>query len=432
MLAPNTMDRLLDLAATTAIPDSARAFARLSLFDWLTVGHAGAREPVADILREFVAAEGGRGEASVFALSAKVPARAAALANGTISHALDYDDTHFAHIGHLSVGVYPAALALGEARARSAAEVVDAFLVGAEAATRMGLVLGRAHYDRGFHQTATAGAFGAAVAAARVLGLSRTQTRHALSTVATRASGLKSQFGSMGKPYNAGLAASNGVEAALLAERGFVSCDDGVGGAQGFVDAHVDVADEARAWAAPAGTFLFEHIKYKLHACCHGLHAAIEAIKAAKVEAPEAVESVTIRTHPRWLRVCDIKQPRTGLEAKFSYAMTAAMTLHGVDTSADSVYTEALCRDPRLVAFLPRVRVEGDARLADTAAEIEIAGARPARSSHDLAARLSPEALARGLRAKSAALVGAAQGDVLWAATVDLRSAADLGALVAG
>ena len=79
------------------------------------------------------------------------------------------------------------------------------------------MVLGRKHYERGFHQTATAGAFGATVAAGRLLGLTSEQMRNALSLVGTRASGLKSQFGTMGKPFNAGVAASNGVEAALLA-----------------------------------------------------------------------------------------------------------------------------------------------------------------------------------------------------------------------
>jgi 2-methylcitrate dehydratase PrpD len=267
-----------------------------------------------------------------------------------------------------------------------------------------------------------------------VLSLSREAMSQALSLVATRASGLKSQFGTMGKPFNAGLAASNGVEAAELAERGFISCDDGLGGPQGFIDAHVDHADEARAWEAPAGVFLFEDVKHKLHACCHGLHAAIEAIGGAKLD-PERVEALHIRTNPRWLRVCDIKQPRTGLEAKFSYALTAGMVLHGVDTSADRAYTEDLCRDPRLIAFLPRVTVEGDEAIAVTGAAIEaqIAGRGPVKAEHDLAVRSAPEALARGLRAKAAALLGAGTAEVLWEATSDLRrsSAADLGALLA-
>jgi 2-methylcitrate dehydratase PrpD len=431
MLAPITMEKLLDLAAVAdgSIPQDARAMARLSLFDWLTVARAGADQPLSRIVRDFVAEEGGRPSASVVGLAARVPPRAAALANGTISHALDYDDTHFAHVGHPSVVVLPAALALGEANEVRASAVLDAFLLGAEASIRIGIVLGRPHYDRGFHQTATAGAFGATVAAARVLSLSRDATRQALSLVSTRASGLKSQFGSMGKPYNAGLAAANGVEAAELARRGFVSCDDGVGGLQGFVDTHADAVFEAQAWSAPPGTFLLEDIKHKLHACCHGLHAAIEALRDARERGvdPARVAQVSIRTNPRWLRVCNIKEPRTGLEAKFSYAMVSAMTLYAVDTAADDVYTEALCRDPRLVALGKRVEVHGEEAIGDTAASVrvELSDGSTVDASHDLSARRPAEALAQGLRAKARALLGEATAERLWsgvAAVQDLSA----------
>jgi 2-methylcitrate dehydratase PrpD len=361
------------------------------------------------------------------------------LANGAISHALDYDDTHFAHIGHPSVAVLPAALAVAEALDAPAAAVLDALLVGAEASIRIGVTLGRPHYDRGFHQTATAGAFGATIAAARVFGLSRRETRHALSLVATRASGLKSQFGSMGKPYNAGIAAANGVEAAELARRGFLSCDDGVGGPQGFVDAHVDRIFEDEAWASPPpATFLFEDVKHKLHACCHGLHATIEALRQAKREGvlgPNDATAVTIWVNPRWLTVCDVKRPRNGLEAKFSYAMAAAMTLRGVDTASDAVYTDALCADADLTAIQPRVKVVGDASLPDTAARVRIerAAGPPLEAAHDLAARLPSEALEHGLRAKAAALVGEATAERLWRAVADLDSlsARDLARLLA-
>ena len=440
MLAPRTMDNLIDLASLRkdAMPPSAREMARLSLFDWFAVARAGAQEPVAIILRGLVADEAGRPAASVVGLSAKVPARAAALANGTISHALDYDDTHFAHIGHPSVAILPAALAVGEELGASGAAVLDAFLVGAEASIRIGVVLGRPHYDRGFHQTATAGAFGATIAAARVMGLTRDQTRQALSLVATRASGLKSQFGSMGKPYNAGIAASNGVEAAMLARRGFVSADDGVGGAQGFVDAHVDRAFEEAAWShPPPQQFLFEDVKHKLHACCHGLHAAIEALrelKARRAIEPDEVAAVLIRVNPRWLAVCDIKRPRTGLEAKFSYAMTAAMILCGVDTAADRAYDDALCKDPKLTALLPRIEVEGDGALSDTGAVVRVElRERPAvEAAHDLAARVAPETLQRGLRAKAASLLGEVLAEALWrgASELDGLSARELARLM--
>ena len=80
-----------------------------------------------------------------------VPARAAALVNGAASHALDYDDTHFGHIGHPSVAIYPAVLAVGEAKNAAASDVVDAFLIGIEASVRLGMVLGAARYNWGFH-----------------------------------------------------------------------------------------------------------------------------------------------------------------------------------------------------------------------------------------------------------------------------------------
>ena len=396
MLAPLTMNALLDLTAipAEAIPLGARAMARLSLFDWLTVGLAGVDQPVARVIRDFVADEGGKPSATVIGLAQRVPARAAALANGAISHALDYDDTHFGHVGHPAVAILPAALAVAEVMDVSSPVLIDAFLIGAEASIRIGMVLGRPHYNRGFHQTATAGAFGATIAASRVMGLTRAITRQALSLVATRASGLKSQFGSMGKPYNAGIAAANGVEAAALARRGFISCDDGVGGAQGFVDSHVDEAFEAAAWAAPPpGTFLFEDIKHKLHACCHGLHATIEALKVAKGQntiEPARVTAVHIRVNPRWLRVCNIELPRTGLEAKFSYSMITAMTLNDIDTAAEATYSDALCRDPRLMRFWPLVEVTGEDALSDTKAlvAIEQFDGSVVEVAHDIAERV--------------------------------------------
>ena len=433
MLAPRTLDRLLDLAAIARedLPSGARAIARLSLFDWFVVARAGAAEPVARIVRDFVAEEGGRPVATVIGLDVKAPARNAALANGATSHALDYDDTHFAHVGHPSVAIVPAALAVGEDRDAPAAAVLDAMLIGAEASIRVGMVLGSPHYNRGFHQTATAGAFGATLAATRLLGLSRDQTRHALSLVATRASGLKSQFGTMGKPFNAGMAASNGVEAAMLAARGLRSCDDGIGGPQGFVDAHVDIAFEDAAWASPpSGVFLFEDVKHKLHACCHGLHATIEALRKGKRThglGPGEVARVDIRVNPRWLKVCDIKRPRTGLEAKFSYAMVCAMILHDIDTASEGSYTDQLCREPALVAFLDKVTVAGDEAISDTQAIVTI---EPPRGpdvvvTHDLAERTPIETLQRGLRDKAAALLGGGAAEALWSeiARLDVLSA---------
>jgi len=441
MSTEHTMRHLLDLAAVpaAAVPKNALTLASFSLFDWLVVARAGVAEPLSRIVRDVVEQDGGRPVATVVGLATRVPARAAALANGTISHALDYDDTHFAHIGHLSVGIMPAALAMAEQLDAPATHVRDAFVIGAEAACRIGMVLGRGHYEHGFHQTATAGAFGATVAAGRLLGLTDAEMRNALSLVATRASGLKSQFGTMGKPYNAGIAAANGVECASLAKRGFISCDDGVGGPQGFIETHAVDASETAAWAdPPPASFVFENNKYKLHACCHGLHAMINALVDARTSRtlrPEDVVGITVKTNPRWLRVCDIKRPRTGLEAKFSYGMLAAMVLHGISTAADSSYTDALGTDEALLDVARRVTVEGDARVSDTATHVSLAlsGGGSLEIDHDLAARLSMPTLEAGLREKARALLGDAEADRIWSGVQALEqiSARDLAALLA-
>jgi 2-methylcitrate dehydratase PrpD len=421
MIAPETLDRLVALAVVdaSALPPRALQMARFSLFDWMVCARAGVDEPVARIVRDLVLDEGGRPQATLAGTGEKVPPRAAALSNGTTSHALDYDDTHFAHVGHPSVGIYPAALAVGELVDAPAARVAEAFLVGAEASCRIGMVLGRGHYDRGFHQTATAGAFGATVAAGRLIGLDDAQMANALGLVATRASGLKSQFGTMGKPFNAGISASNGVEAALLASRGFVSARDGVGGPQGFVDTHADSVDEAAAWAdPPPGRFVFEDVKYKFHACCHGTHAMIEALaKLRRDGATVGVEQVTLRTNPRWLKVCDIKDPRTGLELKFAYGYLAAMVIDGVDTAAETTYTDALAADPRLGALSAKVKVLSDPSVSDTGAIVSITGAAgTADAAHDLSDPIPAETIAAGLRAKARAVIGGAAADKLWSA----------------
>lgn len=429
------VEAILDLALLPAqrIPQGARQMARFSLYDWLVCGLAGVGEPLSAKLRDLAASEGGRPVASVFGAPATA-ARTAALVNGATSHALDYDDTHFGHIGHPSVAIYSAALAAGEVADAPAGAVADAFLLGAEASVRIGMVLGAAHYNRGFHQTATAGAFGATIAAGRLLGLSCDQLRVALGLCATRASGLKSQFGTMGKPYNAGIAASNGVECAELARRGFTSADDGIFGAQGFVPTHSDATGSGMWDWPPPGVFLFEDIKYKLHACCHGTHAMIEALKALpEAIEPDAVQVFRLSTNPRWLSVCDIKRPRTGLEVKFSYNWLAGMVLHGIGTADDRVYTDALAADARLGSFAERVTVTGDGGLTDMQAVgvLHLADGRSIEVRHDLALRLPAKVLERSLRGKAQSLIGG-RAEALWSAVsgLDGVAAKSLGALI--
>lgn len=402
----NLIKTLLDLSEIPSndIPAAALSAAQLSLFDWVVCGRAGISEPVSNKLHSYSALEGGQPIASIFG-AGKAPARMAAMVNGTISHAIDFDDTHFAHIGHLSVGIYPAALAAGEATGATATDVIAAFLIGAEAAIRVGTTLGAVHYNRGFHQTATAGAFGATLAAGRLFGLNRDQMRAALGLCSTRASGLKSQFGTMGKPLNAGYAAANGVEAAQLALLGMTSCEDGLQGNQGFIPTHSDAPTNS---FAPLGEWLFPDISYKFHACCHGTHAMIEALLGIAPLDPTKIERIEIFTAPRWLSVCNIENPTTGLEVKFSYRWLAAMVLTGKETGDAACYTDALAHDPELDSISRIITVSGADHLSDMQFEgtVTLKDGSRIDFSHDLTKRLEHGELRQRLIVKAQALLG--------------------------
>ena len=375
----------------------------LSVLDWAACGIAGRAEGGFSAWAETL-----RGQGACTRFDGRSSGAAeTALVNGTLSHALDYDDTHFAHIGHPSVVVVSAALAVAQARGASMSDMIDAALVGAEASVAAGLWLGRAHYQIGFHQTATAGTFGAAVAAGRLMDLDDAQMRHALGLAATMASGLKAQFGTMGKPLNAGLAARAGVEAAQWAAAGMTSAADGLAGPLGFGDTHHGVgADVPFAWR-------MGDVSHKFHACCHGLHATLEALRTVK--ALRAADAVRIETHPRWLTVCNNPDPDTGLAAKFSYAHVTAMAAHGISTADIAQFTDACAQAPDLVAWRKRVTVAGEPSLTEMQARVVIGGEA---YTADLAVT-DPDARAARCLQKARALVGARADDLMQAIRAD-------------
>ncbi|MFD1158032.1 MmgE/PrpD family protein [Roseovarius aestuarii] len=422
-------EKLAAFADHSGNPGHAMDILRLSLLDWCAVGIAGGNEPVAHILRDQVLEEGGANQASLIGVDIKVPACSAALVNGAISHALDYDDTHFAHIGHPSVAIIPAALAVAQMVGCSGRELQEAALIGAEASIRMGVWLGRSHYQTGFHQTATAGAFGACLAACRLLSLSHDQTIHALGLVSTRASGLQSQFGTMGKSMNAGIAARNGVEAALLARRGFVSRATALDGPQGFGPTHQGEAQNA-AWDGIGQNWLFERVEHKFHACCHGLHAMLEALPPRDGIALGDMDQIEITTHPRWLSVCNIEAPATDLEAKFSYRMTAAMRLLGHDTSLPGSFTDSLCGDGDIVSLREKVTVMGCDRLSEMQVRVVLRGADGSEQvlTHDLEAPLPYAEREARVSTKAAALIGAPRARALWQMICDEAAPNDIAA----
>ncbi len=389
---------------------------RLSILDWAACAIAGYHEPVSQAVREVELGNGGYEVASLVGHQTRLPMRGAAMVNATSAHALDFDDTHFAHIGHPSAVIVSAALAMTENQGDSSGNLfLRSAFTGAEASVRVGLWLGRGHYEAGFHQTATAGTIGAAVAGAAIFDLGMDDACSAIGLAATRAAGLKVQFGTMGKPYHAGMAAASGVEAVHAAMTGVEGAAEVLGGPFGFGATHHG-ADVQSALEQPSN--LFPAVSHKYHACCHGTHASIEALRtlAGQVVVSE-IDAVEIAVHPRWLDVCAIPAPQTRLEAKFSLSLTGALALMGRAMDTDMAFEPDVILAPDVVALRDRVRVVGDAGLSDTQAQVAVITAgHTARAAHDLAEVAPLADRTARVRAKAAALIGAERADALWAA----------------
>src|SRR6059058_3835973 len=261
------------------LPEPVRELARQCVLDYYGVALAGADDRLVDILLDELAEAGGAAQASVIGHKVRLPALSAALVNGAIGHALDYDDVNLAMPGHPSVAILPGVIALAEERRSSGRDVVAAFVAGYETACRIGMAMRPGHYDRGFHATGTVGCFGAAAACARLLGLDAEATARALGIAGTQAGGLKSQFGTMCKPFHTGKASQNGLLAARLAARGFSSHPDLVECEQGFALTHGPDFNPEAALAEPANGFHIHANLFKYHAACYLTHGPIECAR---------------------------------------------------------------------------------------------------------------------------------------------------------
>jgi 2-methylcitrate dehydratase PrpD len=357
------------------LPVPVRELARQCVLDYLGVALAGAQDPLVQILLDETAEAGGSPQASIIGHSERLPALSAALVNGAAAHALDYDDVNMAIPGHPSVAILPGLLALAELKGSSGREVITTFVAGYETACRIGAALQPGHYNLGFHSTSTVGSFGAAAACARLLGLDTEATSMALGIAGTQAAGLKSQFGTMCKPFHAGKAAQNGLLAARLAQRGFSSRTDIVECVQGFALTHgPDFAPEAALATPEAGFHLVANL-FKYHAACYFTHAPIECARRLRDEhrlIPDMVAHITLRIDASCDRVCNIPVPVDGLQSKFSLRQTVAMALAGVDTASLGAYSVENAGDPGLVRLRERVKFEWQQGWPQTLCELEL------------------------------------------------------------
>jgi 2-methylcitrate dehydratase PrpD len=345
-------------------PEAALDAARRAILDCLGVMLAGSVEPAARILQQVARTEGGAPLATVVGTGRRTGAVWAALCNGTAAHALDFDDTNFALMGHPSAPVLAAVLAAGELALADGRAVLHAFLLGFEVETTLAEVINPAHYAHGWHATCTLGTLGAAAAAARLLGLDGTQTRHALAVAASQSSGLKENFGTMTKPFHAGHAARSGVLSALMAREGWTASEHALEGPQGFFS----VLGAGKRDLEPLGTLaapwkiLTTGVAVKPYPSCACTHSIIDsALELRRVEGIRAdeVEEVTVGVAAGVPRILIHSRPRTGLEAKFSAEFSAAAALLDGRVGM-ATFQDDRAQDPGLRRLMERIRVVVD------------------------------------------------------------------------
>jgi 2-methylcitrate dehydratase PrpD len=319
--------------------------------------------------------------------------------------------------------------------------LIEAFAAGVETESRVGGVMGEGHYAKGWHATGTNGHFGAAAGVARLLGLDSATTAVALGIAGTQAAGLKAMFGTMCKPLHAGKAAQNGLFAAEMAARGFTANPAVIECAQGFGDTQTDTFAAAKGLDGIGEVFLIPTIRFKYHAACYGTHAPIDAAIACR-ENPafdlDAVEKIEIRVTSRCLRMCDIPEPTSGLEAKFSLRFTVGLALCGVDTGRLDSFDDAIVGREDVMALARKGVVIGDDTLErnESRVTVHLRDGTVLTQQTDLSDPITDLDLTWGrlqtkFRGLAEPIVGAEKTEKMLAIVGDLENAASLAPLMA-
>jgi 2-methylcitrate dehydratase PrpD len=392
-------------------PERAATEAKRCLIDGFGVVLAGATVEGSRIVRDYVKEARAGGTSTILGPSPQsAKAAAAALANASSGHAMDYDDTQlssspdrvFGLLTHPTVPALAASLAVGERLGVTGAAFLDAFVVGFEVECKIAEAINPAHYQRGFHSTGTIGTFGAAASAARLMKLTPAQTAHAIGIAASMSSGIRVNFGSMTKPLHAGRAAENGVTAVELAARGFTAGDDGLDGEWGFFQVTGGGADLPRIVAALGKPFSIVEpgVSFKPYPCGSLGHPTMDAmlkLVTANDVKPDQVKAVRVRAGTNILNPLRYQIAKTELEGKFClpFMMTSILLRRRAGIRE---FTDEFVASAPVQSLMPRVTTVFDQAIENrgfdkmrSIVEVDLADGRTLTQPSDERYRGSPE-----------------------------------------
>lgn len=345
------------------LPQESIELSKRNILDFIGVALAGTKTEVGKIIREFVAGNTGSNISGIFGGHIKTSPFMAAFANGTIAHALDYDDVNWTMEAHPSVSIIPGIFAVGEEQKTSGEKIIEAYIIGYEIEAKIGLCVNPEHYDLGWHTTGTLGTFGALAGVSKILGLNEEQIKMAFGIASSLTSGIKRNFGTMTKPLHAGNAAKNGIIAASLAKKGFTAnnhiLDDSMGIFELFSSKkNIDLNRIITTLGNPfeivnSGTVI------KPYPCCAGGHAAIDALLDLVERhnlSEETIRKVECGVNYRIPNTMIYHKPTTALEGKFSLEYCLAIAIIDKEVGLEQ-FTDEKVNDYRIQEMLNKITV---------------------------------------------------------------------------
>jgi 2-methylcitrate dehydratase PrpD len=359
----DTFTRFVAETDYSTISDKALANAKMHILDIIGAALVGISTDTASIAFDYCKRVGQSEESAIWGTRLRSSAPMAAFANGLLGHAIDFDDWDaFIHAGHPTCMVAAAALSLGEVISSSGKDLLKAYTLGIEMLTKIAANAPNVQ-DRGFHSTPVLGSIGAAVACASLMRLNPEKIKAALGIAASGASGIHRQQGSMVKPFHAANAARNGVEAALLAEKGFTADAAIIEAPRGFCDTFFGPGecDYEKMIEGLGKPYFLESpgLGLKLHPCSAPQFLAADAALHLKREhsirfADVAKMEVSIPPlrHQRHYHA----EVKTGLRGKFAINYVVALAFLDGKLEIDT-FTDAKANERQVQDALRKVQV---------------------------------------------------------------------------
>ena len=366
-----TLARFVATHPSRGWSDAVDREAHRTLLNWVGCAVGAARHESVQAALAAVAMLQPSAQATVLGRSDKVDMASAALLNGISSHTFDFDDTHLKTIIHPAGPVASALLALAEVTGASGRAVIDSLVLGIDVACRVGNMMYPDHYDRGWHITGSTGMLGAAAGCARLLGLDEQRTTMALGIAASQPVGLREQFGTMTKPFHPGGAARAGLMSALLARNGFTASPRAIEAPRGFAQTVSTKNDWKEITEELGSRFEISFNTYKPFACGIVIHPTIDAATQLRDKGVKAedVERIELRVHSLVLELTGKKEPKDGLEGKFSvYHGFAAGLIFG--RAGEHEFADEIVSRPDMVALRQKVVATVDDAIDEASADV--------------------------------------------------------------